>query len=81
MTLTEMKRAVVLLAAAELLLLTAAASFSFAEDWETALQSKLPVFGHRNWIVIADAAYPKQSAPGIETIYTGAASWKCWKKF
>jgi len=24
--------------------------------------------GHRNWIVVADAAYPLQTAPGIETI-------------
>lgn len=32
----------------------------------------LPVFGHRNWIVVADAAYPAQSNPGIETIFTGA---------
>jgi hypothetical protein len=28
-------------------------------------------YSHRNWIVIADSAYPKQSAPGIETIVTG----------
>src|SRR5271157_4696611 len=27
----------------------------------------LPLFGHRNWIVIADSAYPAQSRPGIET--------------
>ena len=27
-----------------------------------------PAYGHRNWIVIADSAYPLQSAPGIETI-------------
>jgi hypothetical protein len=26
------------------------------------------LFGHRNWIVVADAAYPMQSNPGIETI-------------
>jgi len=32
----------------------------------------MPVYGHRNWIVVADSAYPKQSAAGIETIYTGA---------
>lgn len=35
------------------------------------LQKKLPVLGHRNWIVIADMAYPEQSNPGIETIYVG----------
>jgi hypothetical protein len=31
----------------------------------------LPLFGHRNWIVIADSAYPAQSDPGIETIVAG----------
>jgi len=39
--------------------------------WQSRLNSVLPEYGHRNWIVIADAAYPKQSAPGIETIATG----------
>ena len=38
--------------------------------WQERLEADLPVFGHRNWIVIADSAYPKQSAEGIETIYT-----------
>lgn len=28
----------------------------------------LPLYGHRNWIVVADAAYPAQSRPGIETL-------------
>ena len=40
--------------------------------WRGKLDRDLPAFGHRNWIVIADAAYPKQSAGGIETIVTGA---------
>lgn len=40
-------------------------------DWEIALDRILPLFGHRNWIVIADAAYPAQSNPGIETLVTG----------
>lgn len=43
-----------------------------AGDWKALLEQRLPEFGHRNWIVIADAAYPKQSAQGIETISTGA---------
>jgi hypothetical protein len=43
-----------------------------AEDWKQTLDKRLPEFGHRNWIVIADSAYPKQSAVGIETIYTHA---------
>ena len=29
-------------------------------------------FGHRNWIVVADSAYPWQTSPGIETLDTGA---------
>jgi RbsD / FucU transport protein family len=41
-------------------------------DWERRLGDTLSLFGHRNWIVVADAAYPAQSRPGIETISTGA---------
>ena len=36
------------------------------------LEQRLPYYGHRNWIVIADSAYPLQSAPGIETILSHA---------
>jgi L-fucose mutarotase/ribose pyranase (RbsD/FucU family) len=39
--------------------------------WQSRLNEVLPEYGHRNWIVVADSAYPKQSAPGIETIATG----------
>ena len=42
------------------------------ETWEAVLTRRLPLLGHRNWIVVADAAYPAQSNPGIETIATGA---------
>jgi len=31
----------------------------------------LPMMGHRNWIVVADSAYPAQNKPGIETVVTG----------
>lgn len=37
--------------------------------WQGRLRAALPLLGHRNWIVIADSAYPLQTAPGIETIY------------
>jgi len=37
-------------------------------DWKRELKALLPLFGHRNWIVVADSAYPAQSRPGIETI-------------
>lgn len=37
-------------------------------EWERKLRSLLPLYGHRNWIVVADSAYPAQSRPGLETI-------------
>ncbi len=42
------------------------------KGWERQLRESLPLFGHRNWIVIADAAYPAQSRPGIETVLAAA---------
>ncbi len=39
-----------------------------APDWQTTLQQRLPVYGHRNWIVVADAAFPAYSQSGIETV-------------
>mgnify|MGYP000308037401 CR=1 FL=1 len=41
------------------------------QNWRIELAKNLPVLGHRNFIVIADSAYPLQSNPGIKTIYTG----------
>jgi hypothetical protein len=40
--------------------------------WLKKLRNSLPVFGHRNWIVIADAAYPQQNSDGIETVVADA---------
>jgi len=37
-------------------------------DWEEILSDRLRLFGHRNWLVIADSAYPAQTREGIETI-------------
>lgn len=39
------------------------------ENWQTVLQEKLPLLGHRNWIVITDMAYPLQAKEGITTLY------------
>ncbi|RPJ00617.1 MAG: hypothetical protein EHM31_07700 [Candidatus Aminicenantes bacterium] len=39
--------------------------------WTDTLAAFLPALGHRNWIVIADSAFPLQISPGIETIVTG----------
>ena len=46
-----------------------AAAQSAQSGWQEKLRRELPLLGHRNWIVIADSAYPLQTAPGIETIY------------
>ena len=40
--------------------------------WETKLLEALPALGHRNWIVVADSAYPAQISPGVEIVVSGA---------
>lgn len=32
------------------------------------VERTMPLLGHRNWVVVTDAAYPLQSNPGIKTI-------------
>ncbi len=39
------------------------------KDWKTTLEEKLPLLGHRNWIVVTDMAYPLQSHDDITTLY------------
>jgi hypothetical protein len=41
-----------------------------APTWMDTLTGYLPALGHRNWIVVADSAFPLQISPGIETIVT-----------
>jgi L-fucose mutarotase/ribose pyranase (RbsD/FucU family) len=41
-------------------------------EWERHLHAVLPLYGHRNWIVVADSAYPAQSRHGIETMVADA---------
>lgn len=41
-------------------------------NWKEILNARLSLYGHRNWIVVADSAYPEQSNPGIETLVSGA---------
>ena len=41
-------------------------------NWEKILADRLPAYGHRNWIVVADSAYPAQARDGIETIVADA---------
>lgn len=39
--------------------------------WQTEFQQKLPLLGHRNWILVVDKAFPLQSAQGMTVINTG----------
>ena len=43
-------------------------AFLATESWQQAVAHTLPQMGHRNWIVVADSAYPQQARPGIRTI-------------
>ena len=40
--------------------------------WKQRLRDSVSLYGHRNWIVVADSAYPAQSRGGIETVVSGA---------
>ena len=43
-----------------------------SQNWKTEVEKTIKLFGHRNWIVVADGAYPKQSNPAIKTITVDA---------
>ena len=62
-----MKRSIVLLC----LVLLAAGCTRTRYTCQHALRQQLPILGHRNWIVVADMAYPYHSRQGITTIFTG----------
>ena len=56
-------------ASAAFLLFFAATAFAQTpKTWRDTLDERIKTYGHRNWIVVADSAYPLQSNPGIETI-------------
>jgi L-fucose mutarotase/ribose pyranase (RbsD/FucU family) len=48
--------------------------------WEKKLSKELKLMGHRNWIVVADSAYPAQNRTGIETIIAGGDQVEAVKK-
>ena len=50
------------------------------DEWKGVLKQRLKLYGHRNWIVIADSAYPAQSAQGIETIVSNAGQFDVLKE-
>lgn len=39
-----------------------------APTWEDQLLKELPALGHRNWLVVADSAFPAQISPGMEVV-------------
>lgn len=43
-----------------------------SSNWFERVREVLALYGHRNWIVVADAAYPVQSRAGIETVVAEA---------
>jgi hypothetical protein len=47
--------------------------------WRQTLEREMPVLGHRNWIVVADSAYPAQTSPGVETVFTSCAQLETLK--
>ncbi len=59
-------------AASAVLFFTTICAAQAADGWRETLATELPRMGHRNFIVVADSAYPLQSAPGITTLATGA---------
>ena len=62
-----------------LICLAAASLFPLAAEdlnWRAKLDAAVPLYGHRNWIVIADSAYPLQTREGIETVVTNASQFE-----
>ena len=51
-----------------------------SESWESSFKQLLLLYGHRNWIVVADSAYPFQWDPGIKTAFTGSDHTEVLKK-
>ena len=49
-----------------------ASSQSANSNWKEELNNQIKLHGHRNWILVVDAAYPYQSNQAIKTIVTGA---------
>ena len=50
---------------------TAPNAAPLAEGWEAKFTAALPALGHRNWVVVADAAFPLQISPGMEVVVSG----------
>lgn len=49
-------------------------------DWNEKLHKKLSMFGHRNWILVTDKAFPEQNSPGFEYVYVDEPILPVFKK-
>jgi hypothetical protein len=52
----------------EAMLRTGTRTAPASESWEAKFLADLPALGHRNWVVVADAAFPLQISPGMEIV-------------
>ena len=59
------------LAAVAVLLLSCQFNSKQSPNWQDEFQQKLPLLGHRNWVLVVDKAFPLQSAKGMTVINTG----------
>ncbi len=41
-----------------------------SREWKHRFNQTLPLLGHRNWIIVADKAFPQQNSAGMEVINT-----------
>jgi L-fucose mutarotase/ribose pyranase (RbsD/FucU family) len=51
-------------------------AFAQTDSWKEQFDRELPALGHRNWVVIADSAYPAQTSPGVKVILTDSPHLK-----
>lgn len=49
------------------------AAIAAQADWKDDVRQMIPLMGHRNWIVVADSAYPAQNSSGIVTLVTNSS--------
>ncbi|SEN45378.1 RbsD / FucU transport protein family protein [bacterium A37T11] len=49
--------------------ITAVTDASSQQEWKTLVDHELPLFGHRNWILVVDKAFPALTSPGVEVLY------------
>ncbi len=40
--------------------------------WIEQMEKAIKAFGHRNWVLVADSAFPMLSSPGVTTLVTDA---------